>query len=78
MSLKQNLRKHSLVIVLVILYIMADMVLTFQEIYLLNLLPLVVLVIYLALARIDIIYFIIVALTPLSIQLLEFFPGSSH
>ncbi len=76
MSLKQNLRKHGLVIALVILYIMADMVMTFHEIYLLNLLPLVILVIYIALARLDIMYFIIVALTPLSIQLLEFFPGS--
>jgi O-antigen ligase len=76
MSLKQNLRKHGLVIALVILYIMADMVLTFHEFYLFNLMPLVVLIIYLALARLDIIYFVIVALTPLSIQLLEFFPGS--
>jgi O-antigen ligase len=50
--------------------------LSFREIYVLNLLPVVLLVIYLAIARIDLIYFIIIALTPLSIQLLEFIPGS--
>jgi O-antigen ligase len=52
------------------------MVLTYQEIYVLNLVPIVLFVVYLALARIDLIYFLIILLTPLSIQLIEFLPSS--
>jgi len=51
------------------------MVLTYKEIYVFNLLPLVLFVIYLAIARIDIVYFLVVACTPISIQLLEFVPS---
>jgi O-antigen ligase len=75
MQLLADLRKHSLVIALVLLYIVADMVLTYKEIYVLNLLPVVIFIIYLALARVDLVYFIIIACTPLSIQLLEFVPS---
>jgi len=77
MHLLHKFRKHSPVIALVLLYLVADMALTFKEIYLLNLLPVFLLVVYIALARIDIMYFIIVACTPISIQLLEFFPSLS-
>lgn len=73
--LLENIRKNSLVVILVLLYIVADMVLTYKEIYLLNLLPVILFVVYLAIARIDLIYYFIVALTPLSIQLLEYFPS---
>jgi putative inorganic carbon (HCO3(-)) transporter len=72
----QHLRKHGLVIFMVLLYIVIDMALTFREIYVLNLLPIVLMVIYLALARLDLVYYLIIAFTPLSIQLLEFLPGS--
>jgi O-antigen ligase len=75
MQLLADLRKHSLVIALVLIYIVADMVLTYKEIYVLNLLPVVVFIIYLALARVDLVFFIIIACTPLSIQLLEFVPS---
>ncbi len=75
MHLLQNLRKHSLVVSIVLIYILADMVLTYKEIYVLNLVPLLLLLIYLAIARIDLVYFIIIACTPVSIQLLEFIPS---
>jgi len=77
MPILLQLRKYSPVIILVLLYLAADMILTGQEIYLLNLLPVVFLIIYLTLARMDLMYFIIVFLTPLSVQLIDFFPSSS-
>jgi putative inorganic carbon (hco3(-)) transporter len=74
-SIADILKKNGLVISLVLLYIIADMVLTYKEIYLLNLLPIILIVVYLAVARIDLVYFIIIGCTPISIQLLEFFPS---
>jgi O-antigen ligase len=75
MHLLQNLRKHVLVVTIALVYIVIDMVLTYKEIYVFNLVPVLLLVVYLALARIDLVYFLIVIGTPLSIQLLEFFPS---
>ncbi|HEX2395427.1 MAG TPA: O-antigen ligase family protein [Bacteroidales bacterium] len=75
MQLLQAIRKNMMVIFLVLLYLAINLVLTYKEIYFLNLIPLVLLVIYLAISRIDIAYFIIVACTPVSIQLLEFVPS---
>lgn len=72
-----NLRKHSFVIILVIIYLGVDMALTGKEIYLLNLLPVIFLIIYLTLARLDLMFFIVIFLTPLSVQLIDFFPSSS-
>jgi len=46
-------KKAQSVIAIVVLYIVADMILTHRELYFLNLLPFVLIVIYLALARID-------------------------
>lgn len=53
-----------------------NMVLTFNEFYLLNLLPAVILIAYLAFTRLDIIYFVLIACTPLSVPLIEFLRGS--
>lgn len=75
MRILQGIRENLLVVSLVLLYLAVDLILTYKEIYFLNLLPLVVFIIYLALSRIDIVYFIVVASTPLSIQLLEFVPS---
>jgi putative inorganic carbon (HCO3(-)) transporter len=75
MHLLQNLRKHGLVVTIALVYIVIDMVLTYKEIYVFNLVPVLLLVVYLALARIDLVYFLIIIGTPLSIQLLEFFPS---
>jgi O-antigen ligase len=69
-------KKRSLLIAIVLLYLVADMVLTSKEIYILNLVPFVLLIFYLALSRIDLVYFLIVLLTPLSVQLIEYFPAS--
>ena len=77
MSLLLDLKKHIPVIAIVLLYIVADMALTYKEIYILNLLPVILLVVYLSLARIDLVYFLIVLLTPLSVQFIEFFPSSA-
>jgi O-antigen ligase len=74
-QLPDSIRKNIPVIVIVMLYILADMILTSKEIYLFNLVPVFVFIIYLAIARIDIVYYIIIACTPISIQLLEFFPS---
>jgi len=71
-----SFKKHSLVIAIVVLYLVADMVLTGKEIYVLNLLPLLLFVVYLAVARLDITYFAIVALTPVSVQLIDYYPSS--
>ena len=76
MHLLFKIRKHSLAIAIVMLYLVADMVLTYKEIYVFNLVPIFLFVIYLALARIDLVYFLIILLTPLSIQLIEFLPSS--
>jgi putative inorganic carbon (HCO3(-)) transporter len=73
----KNLKKDSLVIILVLIYLLADMIFTGHEIYIFNALPVVLLLIYLTLARLDLMYFIIVFFTPLSVQLIEFMPSSS-
>jgi putative inorganic carbon (hco3(-)) transporter len=76
MRLWVDFKKHVPVIALVLLYIVVDMVLTYKEIYVFNLLPVVIFIVYLALARIDLLYFLIIILTPVSIQLIEFLPSS--
>jgi putative inorganic carbon (hco3(-)) transporter len=77
MAWLQQFRTHAVVITLVCLYIAADMYFTGQEMYVFNLVPVALLIIYLSLARLDLMYFIIVFLTPLSIQLIDFVPSSS-
>jgi len=59
---------------LAIVYIAINMVFTFKSFYLFNLLPIIILLAYLAFTRLDIVYFIVVACTPLSIPLIEYFP----
>lgn len=76
MSLLVQLKKYSWVIAIVLLYIVADMLLTFREIYYLNLLPIAIILIFLALTRLDILYFIIIFCTPLSIPLIEYLRSS--
>ncbi len=76
MSLPVQLKKYSWIIAIVLLYIVADMFLTFREIYYLNLLPIAVILIFLALTRLDILYFIIIFCTPLSIPLIEYLRSS--
>lgn len=53
------------------------MVFTYHEFYYFNLFPIAALLIYLAFARLDILYFIVIACTPLSIPLIEYFPAST-
>jgi putative inorganic carbon (hco3(-)) transporter len=64
------------VIAIALIYLAIDMYFTSKEIYFLNLVPVVFLIIYLALARLDILYFIIVFLTPLSVPLINILPSS--
>ncbi len=70
------LKKHILVISLVLIYLVADIIFTGRNFYYFNLLPIVLLMIYLVLARLDLMYFIIIFCTPLSVQLIDFFPSS--
>lgn len=69
-------KKHIGIIAIVFLYIVVDLVFTAREVYYLNLVPLVFFIIVLALVRLDILYFIIIFLTPLSIPLIEYLPSS--
>jgi O-antigen ligase len=52
------------------------MVLTYKDLYFLNLLPIALFVVILALVHLDILYFIIIFLTPLSIPLIEYIHSS--
>jgi O-antigen ligase len=76
MSWLESLKKHYLLIILVCIYLVADMIFTGRNIYFFNLVPVVLLMIYLAIARLDLMYFIIIFCTPLSVQLIDFFPSS--
>ena len=64
------------VVIIALIYITVDMILTYQRVYFLNLLPVFLLIAYLAFTRLDIIYLIIVACTPLSIPLIEYYYAS--
>lgn len=64
------------VAILVLAYITLNMVFTFKGLLFLNVLPLVLLILFLAFTRLDIVYFIIVATTPLSIPLIEYIRSS--
>jgi O-antigen ligase len=72
---RQHKRELALALIAT-LYIVGNMVLTFNGIYLFNLLPAVLLIVYLAFTRLDIIYFILLAFTPLSVPLFEFVKGT--
>lgn len=72
----ESLKRHSLVITLVCIYLVADMILTGYNFYYFNLFPVVFLMIYLVFARLDLMYYIIIFCTPLSVQLIDFFPNS--
>lgn len=61
---------------IVFVYVAINMVLTFRYVYYFNLFPVIVLVVYLAFVRLDIIYYLIAACTPLSIPLIEFSQSS--
>jgi putative inorganic carbon (hco3(-)) transporter len=76
MPLLESVKKDIWLILVVLAYLIADMLFTFREIYFLNLLPVFVFIVFLALIRIDILYFIIIFLTPLSIPLIEYIPSS--
>ncbi len=63
-------------VLLALAYIALNMFFTYRNIYFLNILPVVLLIVYLAFTRLDIVYFIVVACTPLSIPLIEFIRSS--
>ncbi len=74
--LKQHKKEFWLAIIC-LAYLAIDMVLTFNGFYLFNIFPAALLLIYLAFTRLDIIYFAVIAFTPLSVPLIEFIHGSS-
>jgi len=71
-----EIRKYAGILALVVLYLVADLFFTFREIYFLNVLPVVLLIVILALTRLDILFFIIVFSTPLSIPLINYIRSS--
>lgn len=73
--LKEN-RQTFGVVSLVLIYIALNMVLTYRGFYFFNLLPVVVLLVFLAFTQLNVVYFIIIACTPLSIPLIEFYRSS--
>ncbi|MBN1949706.1 MAG: O-antigen ligase family protein [Bacteroidales bacterium] len=76
MSWLGSKKKDIVVFAIVLVYMVLNMFLTLKEFYFLNLLPVIVLIAYLALSRLDIVYFIVVFLTPLSIPLIHINPSS--
>jgi putative inorganic carbon (hco3(-)) transporter len=75
MHLLLQLKKHFLIITIVLAYVIADTAFTYHEIYWFNLLPFLLFVVYIAIAHLNVAYFLVIALTPVSIQLLEYFPS---
>jgi putative inorganic carbon (hco3(-)) transporter len=73
--LKENKQTFG-VVLLALVYITLNMVLTYRGFYFFNLLPVFIFLIILALTRLDWVYFIIIACTPLSIPLIEFIRSS--
>lgn len=76
MQLFKTYKDNLLLAILVICYLACNMLLTYNEVYFLNLLPFAIALIYLAFVRLDMIYYIIIFCTPLSIPLIEFLPSS--
>lgn len=64
------------VLCLSLLYITINTALSYKGIYYFNIIPIVMLMVYLAFTRLNIVYFIIIASTPLSIPLLEYVRSS--
>jgi len=63
-------------VLLALIYLAADLYFSSRGNLLFNLLPVALLLVYLAIARLDLVYFIVVSLTPLSVQFIEFFRSS--
>jgi len=76
MPLLKEIKQNIWLIALVFIYIVVNMILTWNEFYYLNFLPVLVFFVFIAFTRLDILFFIIVFLTPLSIQLIEFIHSS--
>ncbi len=72
----EDYKKNSWLIAIVFVYIVANTILIYKEIYILNILPILVFIAFITFVRLDILYFIILFLTPLSIPLINYFPSS--
>lgn len=71
-----TIKKNLGVISIALLYVIVNAFFTYRDIYYLNVLPVIVIIVLIAISRLDIIFFIIIFCTPLSIQLIDFIPGS--
>ncbi len=74
--LKQH-KKEFWLATICLTYLAVDMVFTFNGFYLFNIFPAALLLIYLAFTRLDIIYFAVIAFTPLSVPLIEYLRSSN-
>lgn len=77
MQVIRAIRENLIISLLALTYIIANMVLSFQGIYYFNLLPVFLLIIMLAFTRLDLIYFLIIITTPVSINLIRLVPSST-
>ena len=77
MSLLRELKRNIAVLILVLVYITIDLAFTYHDLYLFNVLPIVVLIAWLAVTRLEALYFVVIFLTPFSVSLIEYFPSSS-
>ncbi len=76
LPLIKQYKKELGLVLLSLAYLAVNMVFTYHGFLLFNLLPVALLLIYLAFVRLDLIYFIIIGFTPLSVPLLEFVRGT--
>ncbi|MBN1597472.1 MAG: O-antigen ligase family protein [Bacteroidales bacterium] len=74
--LLSQLKKYWGVIAIVLVYIAIDVALCYKEIYFFNLIPVILFIVYMAIARLEILYFIIILIVPISIPLIEYIPSS--
>jgi len=74
--LLENIKKNYGVITIALIYVVVNMIFTYKEIYYLNIIPIVLLIFLIAIVRLDLLYFIIVFCTPLSIPLTEYMRNS--
>ena len=76
-SLSESLKKNLWIYLAATLFVIINSLLVYNEVYILNLLPFVLLLLLLAFLALDKLFLVIVFLTPLSVPLTEIIPGLS-
>jgi putative inorganic carbon (hco3(-)) transporter len=71
-----ELKKNFFVIFIAITYIIVNLIFIYKNIYYLNFLPIILIIVLIAIVRLNLLFFIIIFFTPLSIPLIEYIPSS--